>query len=103
MMKTLTALTTAGVIAAAAVAVPAPAQAGNDGAIVGAAVGGLAVGALIGSQYRPYPYGYGYGYGYAAPSPVYYGGPYAYSRCHIVRQKVWTNHGPTWRRVRVCN
>ena len=98
MMKTLTALTTAGVIAAAAVAAPAPAQAGHhSGAIVGAAVGGLAVGALIGSHYRPY-----YGYGYAAPAPVYYGGPYAYSRCQIVRQKVWTNHGPVWRRARVC-
>jgi hypothetical protein len=94
MMKTLTALTTAGVIAAAAVVAPAPAQARNNGAVVGAAVGGLAVGALVGSQWRPYP---AYGYGY------YSGGPYAYSRCHIVRQKVWTNYGPVWRRVRVCD
>ena len=98
MIKTFTALATAGVIAAAAVAAPAPAQAGSDGAAVAAGVvGGLAAGAIIGSAVAP-RYGYGY-----APGPVYYGGPYAYSRCHIVRERVWTNNGPRWRRVRVCN
>jgi hypothetical protein len=102
MMKSLTALATAGVIATAAVAAPAPAHARNEGAIVGAAVGGLVVGGLIGSAYQPYPYGYGYGYGYA-PRPVYYGGPYAYSRCHIVRQRIVTDYGPRWRQTRVCD
>jgi hypothetical protein len=97
MMRTLTALATAGVIAAAAVAAPAPAQAGNSGAVVGAAVGGFAVGTLVGSAWQPYPYAY------AAPAPVFYGGPYAYSRCHIVRQKILTDVGPRWRRVRVCD
>lgn len=98
MMKTLTALTTAGAIAVAAVAVPAPAEARNTGAVVGAAVGGLAAGAIIGSAVAPR-----YGYGYYASDPVYYGGPYAYSRCYLVRQKVWTDFGPRWRRVRVCD
>jgi hypothetical protein len=101
MMKTLTALATAGAIAAAAVAAPSPARAGNEGAIAAGVVGGLAAGAIIGSAVAP-RYGYGYGYA-AAPGPVYYGGPYAYSRCHLVRQKIWTNYGPRWRRVRVCD
>jgi hypothetical protein len=104
MMKTLSALATAGVIAAAAVAAPAPAQADNGGAIAAGVVGGLAAGAIIGSAWHPYPYSYGYAPGYAyAPAPAYYGGAYAYSRCHVVRQRVWTNYGERWRRVRVCD
>jgi hypothetical protein len=100
MMKTLTALATAGAISVAAIAAPAPAQAGsNGGAIAAGVVGGLAAGAIIGSTWRPYP---AYGYAYA-PGPVYYGGPYAYSRCHVVRQRIATNYGPRWRRVRVCD
>ena len=91
MMKTISALATAGVIGLAAVAAPAPAQAGNGGAVAAGVVGGLAAGAIIGSAVAP-------NYGYA-----YYGGPYAYSRCYFVRERVWTNHGPTWRRVRVCD
>jgi hypothetical protein len=92
MMKTVTALSAAGVLAIAAVAAPAPAQAGSDGAAIAAGVvGGLAAGAIIGSALAP-RYGYGY-----------YGGPYAYSRCYTVRQRVWTDFGPRWRRVRVCD
>lgn len=102
MMKTLTALTTAGTIAAAAIAMPAPAQARwhghNGGAVAAGVVGGLAAGAIIGSAVAPR-----YGYGYYASEPAYYGGPYAYSRCHIVREKVLTDYGPRWRRVRVCD
>ena len=94
MMKTLTALTTAGVIAVAAVAAPAPAEARNEGAIAAGVVGGLAAGAIIGSAVAPR---------YYASEPAYYGGPYAYSRCYVVRQKVWTDFGPRWRRVRVCD
>ena len=93
MMKTLTALATAGAIAVAAVAAPAPAEARNNGAVVGAAVGGLAAGAIIGSAVAPR-----YGYGYYASEPAY-----AYSRCYVVRQKIWTDYGPRWRRVRVCD
>lgn len=98
MMKTLTALATAGTLAVAAVAMPATAQAenwhhhGNGGAVAAGVVGGLAAGAIIGSAVAP-----NYGYGY------YSGGPYAYSRCYLVRQKVWTDYGPRWRRVRVCD
>jgi hypothetical protein len=92
-------MATAGVIAAAAL-VPAPAQASNSGAIVGAAGGGLAVGTFLGATWQPYPYGYAYA---PAPAPVYYGGPYAYSRCQMVRQKIVTDYGPRWRRVRVCD
>jgi hypothetical protein len=91
MMKILTALATAGVIAAAAIAAPAPAQAGNGGAIAAGVVGGLAVGAIVSSAWAP-RYGYGY-----------YGGPYGYSRCHVVRQRIYTDYGPRWRRVRVCD
>jgi hypothetical protein len=58
----------------------------------------LAAGAIIGSAAaNSYPYGY-------APAPVYAApGPYAYSRCYITRERVWTNYGPRWRRVRVCD
>jgi hypothetical protein len=97
MMKTLTALAAAGAIGIAAVAAPAPAQARNEGAIAGAAIGGLAAGAIIGSAVAPR-----YDYGYYAAEPVY-GGPYAYGSCYTVRQKVWTDYGPRWRRVRVCD
>jgi hypothetical protein len=97
MRRTLTALATAGVIAAAAAAAPSPAQARHGGAIAAGVIGGVAAGAIIGSAVAPH-------YGYAhAPGPVYYGGPYAYSRCHLVRQRVSTNYGPRWRRVRVCD
>jgi hypothetical protein len=99
MMKSLAVLATAGVIAVSSIAAPAPAQAGNEGAVAAGVIGGLAAGAIIGSAARPH---YGYGYGYA-PGYTYYGGPYAYSRCYTVRKKVWTNHGPRWRRVRVCD
>jgi len=91
MMKTLSALATAGVIGMAAVAAPAPAQAGNGGAVAAGVVGGLAAGAIIGSAVAPH-------YGYA-----YYGGPYAYSRCYNVRERVWTSYGPRSRLVRVCD
>lgn len=99
MMKTLTALATAGTLAVAAIAVPAPAQAGsNSGAVAAGVVGGLAAGAIIGSAVNSH-----YGYGYA-PGPVYYSsGPYAYSRCYVTRERVWTNYGPRWRKVRVCD
>jgi hypothetical protein len=98
MMKTLTALATAGAIGVAAVAAPAPAQARNEGAIAGAAIGGLAAGAIIGPAVAPR-----HSYGYYAADP-YYAGPYAYGgSCYTVRQRVWTDFGPRWRRVRVCD
>lgn len=97
MIKTLTTLAAAGTIAVAALAAPAPAQAGDGGNIAAGVVGGLAAGAIIGSAFRPH-----HSYAYA-PGPVYYsGGPYASSRCYMTRERVWTNHGPRWRKVRVC-
>jgi hypothetical protein len=90
MMKTLAALAAAGVIAVAAVAASAPARADDAGAVAAGVIGGLALGAILTSAWAP-RYGYGY-----------YGGPYAYSRCRLVRQRIWTDYGPRWRRVRVC-
>jgi hypothetical protein len=90
MRKSLTAFTAATTIAVAAVATPTTADARRGW--WGPALGGFAVGALIGSAFaRPYyaypSYGSGYGYGpyygysypayYGAPQPYYYGGYYA--------------------------
>jgi hypothetical protein len=93
MRKSLTALAAATTIAVAAVATPTTADAQwRRGGWWGPALGGFAVGAIIGSAFaRPYYayayYGYGYGYGpnygygypanYGAPQPYYYGGYYA--------------------------
>ena len=95
MMKTLTVLAAVGAIAIAAVAVPAPAEARNTGAAVAAGVvGGLALGAIVGSQTNRGYYAY-------QPAPYYYGTPYA-RNCYTIRERVWTNSGPRWQRVRVC-
>ncbi len=106
MMKTLTVLAAAGTMALAAVVAPAPAQARNEGAIAAGVVGGLAVGALIASQTnRNNSYGYERSNSYAyEPGRSYYSGaPYGYYRCYTTRQRVWTNYGPRWQRVRVCD
>lgn len=74
----------------------APAEA-RGGAIAAGVLGGLAVGAIIGSAARrPYYGGYGYP-AYAAP--VYGGG------CYFVRRTVYDAYGnPVGRRpVRVCD
>ncbi len=94
MMKTLTALAAVGTIAIA-VAAPAPAQARNEGAIAAGVVGGLALGAIVGSQANR-------GYYASEPAPYYYGTPYARS-CYVTRERVWTDRGPRWRKVRVCD
>jgi hypothetical protein len=77
MRKSLTALAVAATIAVAAIATPTTAEARRGW--WGPALGGFAVGAIIGSALaRPY-YGYGYGYGYGYPAygygyaPAYYG------------------------------
>ncbi len=96
MMKTLTVLAAVGTIAIAAVAAPAPAEARNNGAAVAAGVvGGLALGAIVGSQANR-------GYYASEPAPYYYGTPYARS-CYVTRERVWTDRGPRWRKVRVCD
>jgi hypothetical protein len=98
MMKTISALAAAGMIAVGAIAVPAPAQARNNaGAVAAGVIGGLAVGAIIGSAASRGAYDY-----YPPPAPVYYG-PYRYYHgCHWVRERVWINHRPRWHNVRVC-
>lgn len=96
MTKTLTALAAATTIALASVAAPPKAEA-RGGAIAAGIIGGLAVGAIIGSAaahgpyYRPY--------GYYGPAPVYYG-----PRCYWTRQRFWDGYGGWYsRRVRVCD
>ena len=85
MRKSLTALAAAATIGTAAIAAPTSAEA--RWGWWGPALGGLAVGAIIGSALSAPAYGYGYGYGYPAYSygygypaygysyaPAYYGG-----------------------------
>jgi hypothetical protein len=72
MRKTVTALAAAATLATATVALPTTADARRGW--WGPALGGFAVGAIVGSALaRPY-YGYGYPYygAYYAPAPVYY-------------------------------
>jgi hypothetical protein len=79
--RTLAVLATVGAIGAAAVAVPAPAEARGigPGLAFGLAAGALTAGAIAATHpYYGYGYGPGYYYGprtYYAPAP-YYGGPY---------------------------
>jgi hypothetical protein len=88
MSKSLTALAAATIVLAG-VAAPTTADARWRGGWWGPAIGGFAVGALVGSAFaRPYyaypGYGYGYpaySYGYPAYSygyPAYYGSSYSY-------------------------
>lgn len=95
--KTLTVLAAALTLGLTTVAAPQPARAECIGCAVGAGIiGGLAVGAIIGSAVAPGPYygppGYDYG-----PGPVYYA-----PACYWARQRIWTDWGWRWRRVRVC-
>ena len=90
-------------LALAAIITSQPAFAGgNNGAVAAGVVGGLAVGAIIGSQANQGYYG----------GPGYYGGSgyYAqgyqpvYGRCHTERQQVEDDYGRIRiRRVRVCD
>ena len=92
--KILTALAAAATLGLAAVATPQPAEA-RGGAIAAGIIGGLAVGAIIGSAAAHGPY---YGPGYYGPAPAYYGGG-----CYWTRQRVWDGWGWRFSRVRVCN
>ena len=109
MTKIFVAALAAASFAAATVSAPAPAQARNEGAIAAGVVGGLAVGAIIGSAaasrpvyaypaYRPAPgyvvyHGHSQGYtvgcpgGYWARKPVAFdraGRPVAWSRARFI-------------------
>ena len=84
-------------LALATTLAPQPAQARNgvNGAIAAGVVGGLAVGAIVGSQNNGY-YG-GPGYYQRDYEPVY-------GACHTERQEFEDNYGRIRvRRVRVCD
>lgn len=97
MRKILTAIAVAATLAVASIAAPQPAQARCVGCAVGAGViGGLALGAIIGS---------------AASGPHYYHRDYYYApRRYYYRRHCWWEHDRYWngwrwhwRRVRVCD
>lgn len=93
MMKVITAAAIAG-LALAAIIAPQPAQA-RGGALAAGIIGGLAVGAIVGSQYNGY-------YG----GPGYYQAPYqpVYANCRYEREQIEGNDGRIHiRRVRVCD
>ena len=91
MKKILTVTAAAAALLAASVIAPQQAQARHG--VNGAIIGGLAAGALIGAAVANGPY---YAYG---PGPYYAYGP----GCYWTRERVWTNWGWRWHRVRVCD
>ena len=92
MTRGLIVLVTAATMGAAIL--PAPAQAGGRGGAVAAGIlGGLAVGAIIGSAASQPRYGY-------APEPVYVAPPPP--QCYWTRgEPVWDGYRGVWRRPRV--
>lgn len=102
MLKFIT-LTAVAALALVVTASSQPAIAGgNGGAVAAGVVGGLAVGAIIGSQAQRNYYG---GPGYYG-DPGYYESGYqpVYRSCHIERQQVEDGYGNVrLRRVRVCD
>lgn len=92
-------ITLAAVFALALTAVSQPASAGsNGGAVAAGVVGGLAVGAIIGSQVNRPAYG----------GPAYYEAPpqrvYEYEDCRIIHRHYIDRYGYEHvRRVRVCD
>jgi hypothetical protein len=88
-------LTAVAALALAVTATSQPAQA-RDGAIAAGVVGGLAVGAIIGSQANRGAY-YGPGYYQSSYQPVY-------RNCRNERQYVTDQYGRTRvMRIRVCD
>lgn len=75
---------------------PKPALAGNGGAVAAGVVGGLAVGAIIGSQANRGYYN-GPGYYHSGYQPVY-------RSCRTERQYMTDQYGRTrTQRIRVCD
>ena len=79
-------------VAVAMLAAPTGARADNSGAVAAGVIGGLAVGAMIGSAAAANngPY--------YQPAPAYYG-----PSCYWARQRVWDGFAWRWTRMRVCN
>ena len=90
------ALAAVSALAVTAVTLPASAH-DNGGAIAAGVVGGLAVGAIIGSQANHGYYGGGPGYYEQGYQPVY-------SNCRTEREQVVDQYGRYHtRRIRVCD
>jgi len=97
MLKVITLAAVSAVALTVAVSQPAYAR-NNGGAIAAGVVGGLAVGAIVGSQANRSYYG----------GPGYYDNSYAYqpvySGCRIEREQVVDQYGRYHtRRIRVCD
>jgi hypothetical protein len=97
-MKTIVALAAVSVLALSVSASEPALAGGNGGAIAAGVVGGLAVGAIVGSQANRNYYG----------GPAYVDQPAyvveGYGSCHIERQEVSDGYGNIrLRRVRVCD
>ena len=92
-MKTIVALAAVSVLALS-VSASEPAFARNGGAIAAGVVGGLAVGAIVGSQANRNYYG----------GPAYVEPAYASGYCHTERREIPDGYGNIRiRRVRVCD
>jgi hypothetical protein len=98
-MKTIFALAAVSVLALSVSASEPALAGGNGGAIAAGVVGGLAVGAIVGSQANRNYYG---GPTYV-DQPAYAVDP-GYRQCHTERQEVSDSYGNIrLRRVRVCD
>jgi hypothetical protein len=96
MKTTMMVVATAATLALTAVAAPQKAEAGG-GRIAAGLIGGLAVGALIGSALAAPHYSYG------PPAYGYYGGPVGYDPgCYLRRQQFWDGYMWRVRHVEVC-
>src|SRR5665213_3970757 len=97
-MSKIISLVAIAALAMAVIATSQPALARDGGAVAAGVIGGLAVGAIIGSQANRGYYG-GPGYYEQGYQPVYGDGD-----CHIERQRVADGYGRVYiRRVRVCD
>ncbi len=82
-------------------AVSSPASARDDGAVAAGVLGGLAVGAIIGSQAAPRNYYSGPAY---VDQPVVYEQREIYRECHMEREQFVDQYGyMRTRRIRVCD
>ena len=97
-MKAIVAIAAVSVLALS-VSASEPAFARNGGAVAAGVIGGLAVGAIVGSQVNRNYYG---GPAYV-DQPAYVVDP-GYRRCHTERHEVVDRYGNVrLRRVRVCD
>ena len=94
-MKRTFVLCAAACLAIAALVMPTSAKAENSSAVAAGVIGGLAIGAMIGSAAAANNSPYN------QPAPAYYGP--GSPGCYWARQRVWD--GYYWRktRIRVCN